>query len=143
MTEPGSASDHGNEAKGSVNRGNDTFTKGAGEITRDGQATLVDIDGLAEWLATSARHVRRLVAERRIPYVKVGHFVRFDRDDIAAWIEDQKVGAETLPAGVQPPWVRQPGGSMGGTQLVAPRDSSRQAPSPPRSTPPWQTARSG
>jgi excisionase family DNA binding protein len=52
---------------------------------------LVDIDVLAEWLATSPRHIRRLVAERRVPFVKVGHFVRFDPDDITLWIEEQKV----------------------------------------------------
>ena len=52
---------------------------------------LVDIDVLAEWLATSPRHVRRLVAERRVPFVKVGHFIRFDPDDIKLWIDEQKV----------------------------------------------------
>jgi excisionase family DNA binding protein len=31
---------------------------------------LLDIAGVAEHLAVSERHVRRLVAERRIPYVK-------------------------------------------------------------------------
>ena len=126
-----------------MNRGDSTFTKGVGGLTRDGQPALLDVDGLAEWLATSPRHVRRLVAERRVPYVKVGHFVRFDRDDISAWIEDQKVGGETRPAGGQPPWVRRPGGNISGTQFVAPRATSRQAPSSPRSTPPWRSARSG
>jgi excisionase family DNA binding protein len=52
---------------------------------------LLDIDVLAEWLATSPRHIRRLVAERRVPFVKVGHFIRFDPDDITRWIEEQKV----------------------------------------------------
>jgi excisionase family DNA binding protein len=52
---------------------------------------LVDIDVLAEWLATSPRHIRRLVAERRVPFVKVGHFIRFDPNDITLWIEEQKV----------------------------------------------------
>jgi hypothetical protein len=31
------------------------------------------------------------VAERRVPFVKVGHFIRFDPDDIGRWIEEQKV----------------------------------------------------
>jgi excisionase family DNA binding protein len=52
---------------------------------------LVGIDVLAEWLATSPRHIRRLVAETRVPFVKVGHFIRFDPDDITLWIEEQKV----------------------------------------------------
>jgi hypothetical protein len=33
------------------------------------------------------RHVRRLVAERRIPYLKWGHLVRFDPVEIAAWLD--------------------------------------------------------
>ncbi len=126
-----------------MTRENGVFTKGAGVVTRTGQTALLDIEGLAEWLATSPRHIRRLVAEKRVPYVKVGHFVRFDRDDIAAWIEEQKVGAESSPVDGQPPWVRHPGGSLSGTQLVAPRASSRQAPSSSHSTPPWRSARSG
>jgi excisionase family DNA binding protein len=52
---------------------------------------LMDIDVLAEWLATTPRHIRRLVAERRVPFVKIGHFVRFDPEDITRWIEEQKV----------------------------------------------------
>ncbi len=126
-----------------MTRDNDAFTKGAGPVTGTGQAVLLDIDDLAEWLATSTRHVRRLVAEKRVPYVKVGRFVRFDRDDIAAWIEEQKVGAESTPADGQPPWVRHRSDSICETQLVAPRASSRQAPSSSRSNPPWQSARSG
>lgn len=50
-------------------------------------APLVDIDAVAERLGITVRHVRRLVSERRIPYVKVGHLVRFDPAEIAAWID--------------------------------------------------------
>ncbi|MHB1486657.1 MAG: helix-turn-helix domain-containing protein [Acidimicrobiales bacterium] len=59
-----------------------------------GRARLLDIEGLAEWLGTSVRHVRRLVAERRVPYLKVGHLVRFDPEDIAYWITERKVGVD-------------------------------------------------
>ncbi len=52
---------------------------------------LLDMEGVAHWLSTSTRHVQRLVTERRIRHVKVGHFVRFDPVDVAAWIEEQKV----------------------------------------------------
>jgi excisionase family DNA binding protein len=68
-----------------------TFTQGAATTTAHGQPALMDIDALAVRLATTTRHVRRLVAEKRVPYVKVGHFVRFDPCDIAVWIEAQKV----------------------------------------------------
>jgi excisionase family DNA binding protein len=112
-------------------------------IGTHGQTALLGIDDLAEWLDTSARHLRRLVAEKRIPYVKVGHFVRFDQGDIAAWIEQQKVGALSMPVDGQPPWVKHRSDTVGGKQLVAPTVSSRQAPLSPCSAPPWQSARSG
>lgn len=51
---------------------------------------LLDITTLASHLGVNARHIRRLVAERRIPYVKWGHLVRFDPDEIAAWIDDYR-----------------------------------------------------
>jgi excisionase family DNA binding protein len=55
---------------------------------------LIDIETLAAWLGTSIRHVRRLVVDKRVPYVKVGHFIRFHPDEIVAWIDHQKVPAE-------------------------------------------------
>jgi excisionase family DNA binding protein len=55
---------------------------------------LLDLPGVAERLGTSERHVRRLVLERRIPYIKVGHFVRFDPADIGEWLD----GARVAPA---------------------------------------------
>ena len=45
---------------------------------------LLDQRHLAERLQITERHVRRLVAERRIPFVKVGRFVRFDPVAVAA-----------------------------------------------------------
>jgi excisionase family DNA binding protein len=47
---------------------------------------LIDIPTLARCLGTSIRHVRRLVAEKRIPYIKVGHLVRFDPGEIHDWL---------------------------------------------------------
>jgi len=48
---------------------------------------LLDIAGVAEHLAVSERHVRRLVAEQRIPYIKWGHLLRFDPDEITEWLD--------------------------------------------------------
>ncbi|HXY42924.1 MAG TPA: helix-turn-helix domain-containing protein [Acidimicrobiales bacterium] len=48
---------------------------------------LLDVAGLSARLGVTERHVRRLVAERRIPFVKVGKFVRFDPSAIAGWLE--------------------------------------------------------
>lgn len=53
--------------------------------------SLVDIDGAAEHLAVTPRFVRRLVAQRRVPYLKVGKFVRFDTADLDAWLEACRV----------------------------------------------------
>ena len=58
--------------------------------TRDEAAALpalLDQRHLAERLQITERHVRRLVAERRIPFVKVGRFVRFDPVAVAAWLD--------------------------------------------------------
>ena len=48
---------------------------------------LLDIAGVAEHLAVSERRVRRLVAEQRIPYIKWGHLLRFDPDEITEWLD--------------------------------------------------------
>jgi excisionase family DNA binding protein len=52
---------------------------------------LLTIEQVAERLGVSVRHVRRLVFERRIPYVKWGHLLRFDPGEIARWIERNAV----------------------------------------------------
>ena len=57
----------------------------------EGLPRLLSIGQLAERLGTTPRHVRRLVAERRVPFVKVGRLVRFDPDDIAAWLDGRRV----------------------------------------------------
>jgi excisionase family DNA binding protein len=58
----------------------------------DALPRLLTIVQLADHLGSSPRHVRRLVAERRVPYLKVGRFVRFDPVEIAAWLDDQRRG---------------------------------------------------
>ena len=51
---------------------------------------LIDITAVAARLDVQVRHVRRLVHERRIPYIKWGHLIRFDPSDIDAWIDDAR-----------------------------------------------------
>ena len=48
---------------------------------------LLSINELATRLNVQVRHVRRLVAERRVPYIKWGHLIRFDPDDIERWLD--------------------------------------------------------
>lgn len=49
------------------------------------------MESLAELLAVEVSFVRRLVAERRVPYFKFGRYVRFDRHDVARWMESQRI----------------------------------------------------
>ena len=53
---------------------------------------LLTIDQLAEHLGVTPRHVRRLIAERRVPFLKVGRLVRFDPGDIASWLDATRLG---------------------------------------------------
>ena len=57
---------------------------------------LLDIAGVASYLATSERHIRRLVAERRIPHHKVGGLVRFRLDRIDQWLDDNERPAPSV-----------------------------------------------
>jgi excisionase family DNA binding protein len=52
---------------------------------------LLDIEGVAQHLGVTERHVRRLVAERRIPFIKWGHLLRFDPDDVSSWLAGVRV----------------------------------------------------
>jgi excisionase family DNA binding protein len=52
---------------------------------------LLDTDEVAKVLRVTPRHVRRLVAERRIPFVKVGRFVRFETGELDVWLDQQRV----------------------------------------------------
>ena len=63
-----------------------------------GRSALLDVDGVARALGITARHVRRLVAERRIPFFKVGRFVRFDPGELDLWLEQQRVDVRRSPS---------------------------------------------
>ncbi len=52
---------------------------------------MLAVADLATRLGVSERFVRRLVAERRIPFHKIGKFVRFDPNEIDTWIESSRV----------------------------------------------------
>ena len=62
-------------------------------------SALLTMDEVALRLGTSVRHIQRLVAERRIPIVKVGRFVRFDAHDVEHWVDDHRVDV-MVPAAV-------------------------------------------
>jgi excisionase family DNA binding protein len=58
------------------------------------RSAFLNVEELAGWLGVEVVFVRRLIAERRIPFVKIGRFVRFDPEEIAAWIDGQRVPTE-------------------------------------------------
>lgn len=51
---------------------------------------LLSIGEVALRLNVQTRHVRRLVAERRIPYIKWGHLIRFDPDEFERWLDGSR-----------------------------------------------------
>ena len=62
---------------------------------------LLTVEEAAERLGTSVRFVRRLVFQRRIPYVKVGRHVRIAACDLEAFIQAGRVEAGTRRASPQ------------------------------------------
>ncbi len=51
---------------------------------------LLTIEQLAEHLGVTQRHIRRLVAEKRVPYFKWRMFIRFDPAEITAWLDNAR-----------------------------------------------------
>ncbi len=62
--------------------------------TTDDLPHLLTIKELADHLGVTVCHVRRQVAERRVPYLKVGRLVRFDPDEIGRWLDGVRVGSQ-------------------------------------------------
>lgn len=60
-------------------------------ITSDNE--LLDEADIARLTGTTERMARRIIAERRVPIVKVGRYVRVRRGDLEAWLV-----ANTQPA---------------------------------------------
>lgn len=52
---------------------------------------LLTVEAAAERMSTSVRFVRRLIAERRIEFVKVGRHVRISESALAEFIEAGRV----------------------------------------------------
>jgi excisionase family DNA binding protein len=55
------------------------------------------VAGAAEYLNTSERFVRRLIAERRIAFHHVGRHVRFAVDDLEAFVQRGRVEVISRP----------------------------------------------
>ncbi|MEP7115127.1 MAG: helix-turn-helix domain-containing protein [Ilumatobacteraceae bacterium] len=70
-----------------------TETRRRSGVTPRAHEDLFDIAGLALYLGVGERFVRRLVDQRRIPFLKIGKFVRFQPADVDAWVSRCKVDA--------------------------------------------------
>ena len=55
------------------------------------QRPLLKPEEAAARLNVTLRFIRRLCHERRMPYTKVGKLVRFDPDELEAWIAERRV----------------------------------------------------
>lgn len=58
--------------------------------TVEDPSSLWDIRTVAARLGVQVRHVRRLVSERRIPFIKWGRLLRFDPREIEAWLDEAR-----------------------------------------------------
>jgi excisionase family DNA binding protein len=58
-------------------------------------AVLLTVEAAAERLSTSPRFIRRLIAERRIEFVKVGRHVRISESALADFIDAGRVAPLT------------------------------------------------
>lgn len=56
---------------------------------------VLTVDETAAALRISVRQVRRMISERRIPYVRVGRSVRIAPDDLTAFIRSGRVESIT------------------------------------------------
>jgi excisionase family DNA binding protein len=57
---------------------------------------LLTVDEAAERLGTSTRFIRRLIAERRIAYTKLGRHVRIAARDLDAFVASGRVESRSL-----------------------------------------------
>ncbi len=56
------------------------------QLSSNIQPNLLAIDEVAEFLGISKDTIYKMVNQRRIPFVKVGRLLRFERDALDAWI---------------------------------------------------------
>ncbi|MFD9550322.1 helix-turn-helix domain-containing protein [Nocardia fluminea] len=60
-------------------------------MSGDMNAEYLTVEQAAEYLGTGVRFIRRIVAERRVVFYKVGSYVRFKRSDLEAFAQAGRV----------------------------------------------------
>lgn len=58
-----------------------------GKVNRDNEDTIFDVRGLADYLKVEVSWVYRRVADKEIPYFKVGRYPRFRKSSIDSWLK--------------------------------------------------------
>ena len=62
-------------------------------IQRSAPTQLLTVEQAAEHLGTGERFVRRLIAQRRIPFIKLGKHVRVERSALDHFIDAGRVSS--------------------------------------------------
>ena len=73
------------------------------QLVLGGVVRLLTVEPAADRLSTSTRFVRRLIAERRIEFVKIGRHVRISEAALVQFIEAGRVEPLT-GADLRPQW---------------------------------------
>lgn len=81
----------------------------AGTMRARATDRLLDVDDVAALLNVPTRWVRQASRDGRLPCVRLGRYVRFDREDVLAWVEAQKSGGRVAASRKHHPTVRTPG----------------------------------
>jgi excisionase family DNA binding protein len=74
-----------------VRRGCRTEGRGRPDRGQESDGAPLTLADAAAYLNVTERYMRRLVAERRIPFFKVGRLLRFAATDLEAYLEDCRV----------------------------------------------------
>jgi excisionase family DNA binding protein len=54
---------------------------------------LLDADEAAELLGVTRRHLYALTRDHGLPHVRIGRYLKFRREALERWVEEQEVGA--------------------------------------------------
>ena len=70
--------------------------------TRNGASALLDANGASALLSVPATWLLAEARADRVPHVRLGRYVRFDPDDLLAWVATRARGPKPRRTGSQP-----------------------------------------
>lgn len=59
-------------------------------IEHESMQRFVDVKGIAKFLGCSKETIHRLLAKKKIPAHRVGRLWRFDPEEVAQWVREDK-----------------------------------------------------